>query len=55
MSTDPKFWQYAGKRDREIGNVVPALTEEDFYREIDDPAVAQKCYEAYLNGFSLRN
>jgi hypothetical protein len=55
MNNDPQFWYEAGKADRRAGNEVPAVTAEDFFRELgDNPENAKECSDAYKKGFSLQ-
>jgi len=54
MNTNPNFWHAAGETDRKAGNTQPAVTPEDFHREIEDEETARRCAEAYRAGFEGR-
>jgi len=45
-------WYLTGKADREIGNTIPALTLEDFIRDIEDPAEARQSFDDDMRGFN---
>jgi hypothetical protein len=53
MNTNPNYWFEAGKADRKAGNDIPAVTKEDFYREILDSELAEICYLMYMRGFAI--
>lgn len=52
MNETPQYWYDAGRKDRESGNDAPAVTREDFFREIEDPTTAKACADAYVRGFN---
>lgn len=43
-------WFVAGRKDRELGNTIPAMTEEDFYSDYP-PDKAELAFESYYKGF----
>lgn len=51
FSDVPQWWFDAGKADRAAGNEIPAVTREDFFRELD-PTDALACWRAYQRGFN---
>lgn len=50
MSKNPLYWFRGGAMDRELGNKAPVMTLEDFTANLE-PALAQECYDAYIEGF----
>jgi hypothetical protein len=44
-------WYAEGKADRMLGSDRPALTAEDFFRDIEDPQEAAQAAADYERGF----
>jgi hypothetical protein len=50
VETFAGVWFVAGRKDRELGNTIPAMTVEDFYRDYP-PDRAIVAFESYYKGW----